>query len=198
VSRFVAGHAGRLRGGGLLMCLNAAVSSRNDVHKLRGEGLSIRQIAAKLSMSRTKVHRWLTSPPEWDDGGDGGPFDGDEEALVPPFRFVGLETEPGSGKPVKGGERYMDATGKPFDGLALYRFVTHRVNQGRESHEWGRRIDADLDRQMAESGLAMLDRGDGYWYWIRRDQVTADMELIGDGDWRGGRDSSAIPRYRRR
>ena len=94
MSRFVAGHARRLRGGGLLMCLTAAMSSPNDVHRLRREGLSIRQIAARLGLSRTKVHRWVSRPPDFD--GDGLALD-DDENLTPPFKFCGLEVEPRPG-----------------------------------------------------------------------------------------------------
>ena len=64
------GHAGQLPGWCLLMCFSAAVS-RADVHRLRSEGPSVRQIAARLGMSRMKVHRWLTAGPGWDGDGDG-------------------------------------------------------------------------------------------------------------------------------
>ena len=110
------------------------------MHRLRGEGLSVRQIAARLGLSRTKTHRWLIAGPEWD--GDGDVFE--EENLTPPFRFAGLDPEPRPGKPVRGGERYVDATGKPFNPLDLYRWGHHSDDPDRRrSH---REAVADLDR----------------------------------------------------
>ena len=55
--------------------------------------------------------------PAYGRAGDGD----DEERLVPPFRFVGLEEEPRPGKPVRGGERYVDANGRTFNPLDVYR-----------------------------------------------------------------------------
>jgi hypothetical protein len=57
------------------------MTSRNDVHKLRGEGLSVRQIAARLGLSRMKVHRSLTAGPVAFDG-DGEVFADDPRGLL--------------------------------------------------------------------------------------------------------------------
>ena len=53
------------------------MTSADDVHRLHGEGLSIRAIANRLGLSRMKVHRTLTdsrtvTADDLDDDEDGG------------------------------------------------------------------------------------------------------------------------------
>jgi hypothetical protein len=44
------------------------MTSKDDVHRLRGDGWSIRRIADRLGLSKSAVHRKLSVDPEDDDG----------------------------------------------------------------------------------------------------------------------------------
>ena len=50
----------------MLACENASVSSGDDVRRLHREGLSIGAIAARLELSRMRVHRTLAALVESD------------------------------------------------------------------------------------------------------------------------------------
>lgn len=111
------------------------MTSPNDVHRLRREGLSIRQIAARLGLSRTKVHRWLTRPLEFDSGDDGEVY-----PPPPPWTFVGYEGDE---------ERWIDRHGRSVDALARYRWRAYQQNDF-DDYETVEAVDADMDRQRAE------------------------------------------------
>jgi hypothetical protein len=97
----VVGHAGTGPDGGLLMVDNGAMSSMDDVARLRVEGLSIRAIADELKLSKSAVHRMLAAADDLDVEDD---LEERELALldgnpgyeaVPPFEFVGIATVTG-------------------------------------------------------------------------------------------------------
>jgi hypothetical protein len=176
VSRLVVGHAGQFPDGCLLWCLNAAMT-RDDVHRLRGEGLSVRAIAARLGLTKTKVHRWLTAGPEFDGDGDGlALLDGDEVNLTPPFEFVGLDDD--------GSPRWVDSRGVYADPLNLYRYCTHRANEHEDGWEWHRQNRADMDRQLCAAGVvrALIAYGrhafGDVWAYRYRDELGPEFELL--------------------
>jgi Homeodomain-like domain len=155
--------------------------SRDDVHRLRREGLSIRAIADRLGLSRSKVHRTLSAEPDE----DGLALDADDGYRPqPPFTFVGLSGP----TPCRGGERYVDGNARSFNPLDLYRWAHH----GPDSYRQYREYVTDLDRQIAEAGLVMVAPGDGYWWWYRADQITPDLEQTTD-PWKVT--SAAVPHY---
>jgi hypothetical protein len=150
------------------------MTSGDDVHRLRGEGWSIRGIAAALGLSRMKVHRLLTEDtyPEDDTNTDADPWDDDDdEALslydeaedrwpVEPFTYVGTERqyfERGKGM---GGywadcERWVDGDGHSIGGehesaeMALFRYRGHVANELGE-YERADALQADWQRQRDE------------------------------------------------
>ena len=65
------------------------------MHRLRGEGLSVRAIAKRLGLARTTVHRWLIAGPERErDDGDIWGEEHDDDYPHMPWRFDGFEDEP--------------------------------------------------------------------------------------------------------
>ena len=139
------------------------MTSADDVHRLHGEGLSIRAIANRLGLSRMKVHRTLTADDahDWDDDGLALHSDDDRRA-VPPFVFVGLATEllqlPGCDTAERmDSERFLDANGQSCSMLDIWR------TDGSEDKGY---LD-DAIRQIEAAGYRQAHDGSGSWHWER-------------------------------
>ncbi len=118
----VVGHAETGPGWWLLRVDTGGMSSEDEVLRLRGEGLSIRAIAERLGLSKSRVGRIvaaaeLADDEDEDDDGGGlfGLFD-PEPQLVEPFTFCGVEVEivqhPGCDPEPAEQERWLDGNGR--------------------------------------------------------------------------------------
>ena len=163
----VVGHAGTGPDGGLLMVDNGAMSSMDDVARVRVEGLSIRAIADELKLSKSAVHRMLGAADDLDDEDD---LEERELALldgnpgyeaVPPFEFVGIATvtqeSPGWDVPQVAEEaRFVDANGRSVSLLDIY---GADFGDGSEGH--GLMADARAQIERTGSGGTPRPRSSG-------------------------------------
>ena len=143
---------------------------RAEVKRLRRTGETIRAIAERLGLSKSRVGRIAAELEDdevgveyADDHADDSDLDADEVArliamdsgqpVTPPITYVGVGTVVSE---VKGWDspqvsrelRYLDAEGRSLSVLDLYRFTQQLESEGRwtEAEE----LVADLDRQHAE------------------------------------------------
>jgi hypothetical protein len=139
-----------------------------EVRRLRRAGETIRTIAERLGLSKSRVGRMVADDDdeiglEYADDADDSDLDDRELAMlnamdsgqpvVPPITYVGVETVvaevAGWDSPQVSRElRYLDAAGHSLSTLDLYRYGQELEQSGRwaEAEE----LVADLDRQHAE------------------------------------------------
>jgi hypothetical protein len=141
------------------------MTSADDVHRLHGEGLSIRAIANRLGLSRMKVHRTLTdsrkgTADDWGDDEDGG------LALVsadadypppPPYTYVGtelvaLESRDMDSQLVEE-DRWLDGNGHSCSMLDIYRWCAYREGDDGD-YAGAARVRADVQRQLDVAGAS--------------------------------------------
>ena len=137
---------------------------------LHREGHSIRAIARRVDLSRSRVHEIVTAQTNGDDG-DPDPWtdddaeelalfdaEDDDPGVVPPITYVGTERVWCPGAKGEGGrwadqKRYLDCTGRSVSELDLYRWCEYRAND-HDDRDGAAAVRADLARQIeaAEAG----------------------------------------------